>query len=491
MRANRRDRRSMLMQANNVGQGAAAATPWEASIHIDGTTFSTTELLSGFPGARDDTSDATKTYFAAATSANLTGGSLWSAVIKGTGATLVFNQGGAYFTDGVYVSVDGGAFANIVATNVVSPRGEFVLFSGLSDAEHYVVVRIGIGFGTSALYWDDATTDALVLTGSSTYIEMCDQWVYAGVTSSHSVADGATKNSTANFTPAKTLMETTLDSYTNIPSARIRGRFRSIQVACSGGNNNPFAAVWVSKDGAAPSKYSFTSKDSAYTYRVTGLDESLATYTVWTDYWGHQSMGMFAISGDADHVDIGDKKRIHQFGDSITAGNGNSEKGEVEVFRIGASMGYVATTIGKNGLTIGTLETVLDTWLAGLTVTSSDVAILAIGRNNIVNAPRIDATVQASYDNILDKLVAKGYGKIIVRSVLPNGPHTDLWDDADQNPALESVVATLANANVVWLDASTCPSYVTVSDDETHPTAAGYATVAAYLEPLYRTILGL
>lgn len=489
MRANRRDRRSMLMQANNVGQGAAAATPWEASIHIDGTTFNTTQIISGFPGARDDATTSTRTYLAAPSGSNLAGGSLWSAVIKGTSAKLVINRKfGGGFTNAVFASIDGGAFVNIPEDSLgTAVKGYFTLFTGLSDAEHYVVVRIGSIFGIDSLYWDDAHTDTLVLTGTDTYIEMCDQWAYAGVASSHSVVGGMTKASATNYTPART-MQNIYSTVSNCASARIRGRFRSIQVACAGGSAQPFSAVYVSKNGAAPTKYSFTDHALAYTYRVTGLDESLATYTVWTNYASNAPISMFAISGDADHADVGDKKRIDQFGDSITYGGGGAVvPGEVDVLRVAASMGYVATTAGIAGHTIANLETALTTYLAALTVTSNDVAILAIGRNNTGGA--FDAAETTSYTNIINALVTKGYGKVICRGILPSGTHSTEW--TAENGSISSIVAGIGNSNVVFCDVSGLGTYTTQASDTTHPDAAGYATIAAYVEPLYRTILGL
>lgn len=478
-----------LSLALRTAQGATAI-PWVPSIHIDGTTFNTTQILSGFPGARDDATLSTRTYLAAPSGTNLAGGSLWSAVVKGTSAKLVINRkSGGGFANAVFVSVDGAAFVNIPEDTLsTAVKGYFTLFTGLSDAGHYVVVRIGSGFGIDSLYWDDSHTDTLVLTGTGTYIEMCNQWAYAGVASSHSVVGGMTKASATNYTPART-MQTIYSTASNCASARIRGRFRSIQVACAGGSSQPFSAVYVSKNGAAPTKYSFTDKASAYTYRVTDLDESLSTYTVWTNYVANAAISMFAISGDADHADVGDKKRIDQFGDSITYGGGGGAvvPGEVDVLRVAASMGYVATTAGIAGHTIANLETALTTYLAALTVTANDVAIIAIGRNNTGGA--FDAAETTSYTNIINALVTKGYGKIICRGILPSGTHSTEW--TAENGSISSIVAGIGNANVVFCDVSGLGTYTTQASDTTHPDAAGYATIAAYVEPLYRTILGL
>ena len=189
-----------IMASAYGGRGASEA-PWAASVHIDGATFTTNQLLPGLPGAYDATTTVNRVYWASSSGASLPGGSLWSAVIKGTSAKLVMNRNfGGGFTNAVYASVDDGAFVNIPEDSLgTAVKGFFTLFTGLSDAEHYVVVRAGTGYGDDSLFWNTTHTDALALTGTSTYIEMCNQWVYAGVTDADSVCAGMTKASTANF----------------------------------------------------------------------------------------------------------------------------------------------------------------------------------------------------------------------------------------------------------------------------------------------------
>lgn len=479
MRANRRDRRSMLMQANNVGQGAAAETPWEASIHIDGTTITTNQLLPGLAGAYDAATNVNRVYMAATSTTTLAGGSLWSAVINGSAATLKASRGSGAVTNAIFVSVDGAAFTAITASGT-NPTFDFPLFSGLSDAEHYVVFRIGGAFGIDQMYLDKTLSDALTITGASPYIEMCNQWVYPSVSNALAVASGMTVAMTANFTPNRS-KQNVLVGTSNIGAARIRGKFRSIQVANTGAG---FTKIFVSKNGAAPTTYT-TTDIGANTYRVTGLTEETATYAVWTN---NVDCSVFAVSGDADHVDCGNKYQLHQFGDSITYGGGSAPVlGNVDVLSVAASMGYVPLTAGVGGSTIAQLETAITTYLAALTVTANDVAILAIGRNNTGGA--FDAAETTSYTNIINALVTKGYGKIICRGILPSGTHSTTWPD--ENGSISSIVAGIGNANVVFCDVSGLGTYTTQASDTTHPDAAGYATIAAYVEPLYRTILGL
>lgn len=467
--------------------GRVAATPWTPSVHLDGTTFSATQILPGLAGAYDKTTNVNRYYLAASSGGSLPGGSLWSGVIKGTGATLAINRVGGGFTNAVWVSIDGGAFTNIAESpGGGNPKGYFPLFSGLADTEHYVVVRFGTAYGTDVLFFALADSNSLVLAGTSTYVEMCNQWVYAGVSNALARCDGMTVASQANFTPARSKQNiyATPTLTSNISSARIRGPFKSIQVASTGADG--FTAVYVSKNGAAPTKTTITDPGTGgTTVRITGLDGAVATYTVWTD---HTDCSMFAVSGDADHVDIGTKKSIHQFGDSITYGGGPAAVlGESDILRVAASMGYTAVTAGIPGHTLAQIETALTTYLAALTVTSNDVAIVAAGRNNTGGA--FDAAETTSYTNIINALVTKGYGKIICRGILPSGTHSTTWPD--ENGSISSIVTGIGNANVVFCDVSGLGTYTTQASDGTHPDAAGYATIAAYVEPLYRTILGL
>ena len=57
--------------------------------------------------------------------------------------------------------------------------------------------------------------------------------------------------------------------------------------------------------------------------------------------------------------------------------------------------------------------------------------------------------------------------------------------------SFEVTVSAAADAKVVFCDVSSCPTFTTQASDNTHPDATGYATIAAFVEPLYRTILGL
>jgi lysophospholipase L1-like esterase len=127
----------------------------------------------------------------------------------------------------------------------------------------------------------------------------------------------------------------------------------------------------------------------------------------------------------------------------------------------------------------------LDNTLPLLTVSAADVAILSIGGNSAAGG--IDATKKADYLACINKLKAKGYGKILCRGILPTPDGSDTR--AIYNVELESVVTTLTDPNVIWIDTSTWIGYDT--QDNTHPTIAGYRTLAGYAQPAYSAALGL
>lgn len=268
----------------------------------------------------------------------------------------------------------------------------------------------------------------------------------------------------------------------NVGSVRLRGAFTRLVVTLNG-----VRKIGVSKNGAAPVFYS-AADEANYPPRsiVVPCDGSTSTYNVWDSGSNRNNGGIFAVSGNSALLDIGTLRRLDQFGDSITYGSGpNATPVDTETMRVAAAMGFVGSTNGISGATIAVCKAMLDTVLPGRTVSASDVAILAIGGNSASDG--IDSTEQADYAACIDKLLAKGYGKVLCRGILPNVPAQALVNAA--NVILKSVMDAKANPKLVWIDPTSWTGFETL--DSTHPTANGYATLAAYAEPAYRAALGL
>ena len=84
---------------------------------------------------------------------------------------------------------------------------------------------------------------------------------------------------------------------------------------------------------------------------------------------------------------------------------------------------------------------------------------------------------------MIDSLLAKGYGKVFCRGILP--PHDSNANAIAQaaNVTLKSLVDARANPNVIWIDTSTWTGYT--STDGVHPDAAGYLTLATHAYAAY------
>lgn len=447
------------------GRVDAAPLPDPTTVNYTGT-----QIKPGFAGSLSTTSIAGRITGRASLTA-------WVGVITGTEAKLTsYNGAGTSATDGqIVVSVDGGAFTNATRVGAL-----FTLFSGLEHGPHKVVFRYGSAFGNNANIPESST--ALEVTGQPPSITIPSEWVQPGSFGSLSIADAATAANAANFSPELSI------SYgvtygSNVPSVRIRGAFTRLYVA----KNSQY--VYVSKDGATPTRYGpITETNTPVNGNIIDLDGSLSTYNVWGGAIVSSSGGgTFGAGGNAALQDIGDKRRLDQYGDSITFGAGATSPGDVETMRVAAAIGFTGSTCGISGYTIAQLDTLLTTVLPRRTITGSDVAVVAIGRNNTGGA--FDAAETTGYQSIISKLLAAGYGTVLCRGLLPHGDLTTTWPA--ENGSIQSIVTGLANPNVKFVDTSGYPAYSTAGDDKTHPTDAGYATLAPYVEASYRTALGL
>lgn len=460
-----------LLRAILAGGGAPAWTP----NRLIGSAFTVAQIAPGLSGSYDTATNANRIYLSAPNGSNLPGGSIWSGWINGTGATLAVPNGAP--TGAVSVSVDGGAYAT--ATNVSTT---YTLFTGLSDTPHFCSVRIGSAYGTNNAYLDKLGGNVLNITGASPYIDLPSVWAIAANTNSIFSATGAGIANLANFTPAYT--KSTAGAGVNgqpsdASSVILRGNFQNLVVSLNAVSSY---TVYVSVDGAAPSTYaSIGAADNAYAMKIPAT-AGVHTYYIWTSLKG----SIFSAAGDSTTAAaMTGITQMHQFGDSITYGI--TQRGNVEVFSVASAIGYAAVTLGISGLTIAGMDTDISTWLAATTVTSSDVAILAIGRNNTGGS--FDGAETAGYTSILNKLIAKGYGKILVRGILPAGDRSTTW--TTENASIQSCIATVNDPKLIFVDTSACPVYSTESNDLTHPNTAGYVTIGAYLLPKYRTALGL
>lgn len=427
--------------------------------------FTSTQVASGFIGSVSTTKNAARVYGRASRT-------VWVGVITGTEAKLTATSDFGNIAGLIQVSVDGGAFSDAIGIG-----GVWTLFTGLPNAAHTVVWRFGAAFSENG--YIASSGNVLEVTGQSPSISTSSVVVQPNSAGLLSLFSAATVENSVNYSPQLVAQNTTTFG-SNVPSVRLRGAFTRLFVGKSA------QYVYVSKNGGTPTRYGpITETNTPVNGNVISLDGSLATYNVWGASVEATGGGTFGVGGDSVLVDIGSKRRLDQYGDSITdsvPANGPTSQGECEVFRVAAAMGFTGGSSGVSGNTIAMLESRMDAVLAAREVTSNDVAIIAIGRNDGTAA--WDSAKLASYTNIINKLLAKGYGKVLCRGVM-----NDTANFTTANASMQSVVTALANTNVIFIDTSTWTGYAT--SDGVHPNDAGYATLATFAEPAYRTALGV
>lgn len=427
--------------------------------------FTSAQFVAGFAGSISTTKNAARVYGRGALT-------LWAGMITGTEAKLTVTSDFGASAGLIQVAIDGGAFSSAPNTGTL-----YTLFTGLPHAARFVEIRYGSSFADAPYIL--STGNVLAVTGQPPAVVPFTAWIQP-VTAA---ANCGTVANVATYTPP--LVAVRGNPYgSNIGSAKLRGAFTKLAVLTSSSPNR----VGVSKNGAAPTYYEVaTEANSPSRAILIPCDGTDATYYVWNGGTAKSLGGHFAVSGDSALLDAGTLYHMDQYGDSITYGTGpGATPADVETMPVAAALGMIGSTNGIGGYTIAQCKTLLDSVLPTKVVTGNDVAILAIGRNDVQGG--IDATDQADYLSCINKLLAKGYGKILCRAVLPTPDGSSLW--AVQNAALESVVTTLGDPNVIWVPTSTWLGYG--SSDTTHPTAAGYVpTLMDYAVPAYTSALGL
>lgn len=430
--------------------------------------FTGNQMLPGFTGSVSTTKNAARIY----SRAQLT---LWSGFISGTEAKLTTTSDFGDFDGAVQVAIDGGAF-------LAAPRSGqiFTLFTGLTHAKRFVELRYAQGLGDAPYLL--ATGNALAVVGQPPALQTLSSKIQPGANSTTGRYSGMTTANSATFTPALVVPKgQTYGSAIN--SVRIKGAFTKLVVTLNGTRR-----IGVSKNGGPSAFYSISDESGTPTRAlVIPCDGSTSTYNVWDDGNVLDSGGAFCVAGDSTFLDVGAVRELVQFGDSITFGSGpGATSVDTETMRVASAMGFVGSTIGISGQTITGGKAMITATLAKKPAAGNgDVAILALGGNSASDG--IDATEQSDYNNCIDQLLAKGYGKVLCRGILPRAGAEALINAA--NAILKGLVDARANPNVLWVETSTWTDYTTI--DGTHPDALGYVYLSGKATPAYSALLGL
>ncbi|MBS0480680.1 MAG: hypothetical protein JSR96_00715 [Proteobacteria bacterium] len=380
----------------------------------------------------------------------------WVGVIRGTDARVRMSADfSTNLSDLLRVSVDGGPFASPGAPDA---NGEYALFAGLADGPHFVAFMPKLIGGTGAnLYaFMPSTGNVLRVTGSSPDVSVAGEWTQIGDANAKTtkpmglIPTGSDGRHGASRTPLNRAAWNT-GSFTGTQRT---GTQNLIALATASPelwvvSQYRYVHLW---DGTVLSQFDSTTAmgigaDMVRVHRITGLSGQ-KTYHVFGGANATTPVGAWFSVG----VPAGQSfaslplPQAHLFGDSITQGvdptaaSDDRNSGFVDLFRAFARRGYAVGNFGSGGWTAGNLDTNLAGMLAVLNVSASDVAHVAIGQNATPTAAEITS--------IASKLIAKGYGKVIFRGVLPviTGSHPA------KNTVISGALNAMADPRIRYID---------------------------------------
>jgi hypothetical protein len=409
------------------------------------------------------------------------GASVWCGFVTGTSLFMTATSGTGFTTALFEVSIDGSGYFEPSRHSAIP--GMYVIFTGRPDQEYKICVR----FKSSA--YDTAfmtnVSPCMVVEGTNPKVETFTTWLQCN-DGNNLIAWSSTNTalSPATFVPPSTPGLIAGVSGTGIPSLRFTTTAKRMVVI----NPDPF--VFVSIDGAAYTRYKATTAFGVYHVTYIDLPGGAHTYNVWQGS-ARGTNNVFAIGIDAAVTDCGAKRRLDQYGSSTTAGAGvgaaNSD-GQVETMSVAAALGMVGSTYGISGETIAGFVARMTALLAAKTVVSADVAVLQLGANDI---GALDATATTNINNIITAMLAKGYGKVIVRghmSTLGQAGGT-LTSKTNDNLTLAGIVTAFGNANVTFVNPIALGWGIIDSPDTTHPSVVGYQTITPLAISAYTPLI--
>jgi len=346
----------------------------------------------------------------------------WMGIVKATGASLMVVMSSGETTGTIEVSVDGSLFNTV---SIVSGRAQ--LFTGLSDVAHKVVVRPKAGYGDAII---GNASNVLVLTGIDTYATMAITWAQVGSSGNWASATLTNSHGLSGYTPTLTPAGYNTATYgSNTPSVTFVADCIMLMVLSK---TQKITAII----GNAPSVI--------YNSGIPGGNDITAHFIQCSP-----GAKRYTISAGASNVlfpifsvgVVGNLKThgtvgvLDQFGDSITEGN-RYVWGSVETFGTAHQMLRAGETFGISGDNVQSLKTRLQS--TTLARSSQDVAVIAIGVNDVGSG--WSTTKTGYYTDIINDLLARGYGRVLCRHMLPTTA-----DYSAVNAGISAAVAACAD----------------------------------------------
>lgn len=439
--------------------GVSGASTSAIAVPITTANFTASQFKVGFSGSlADGTKNASRIYFRASLTR-------WCGWVTGTAMTLSANDDSAAHTGMIEVSYDGGAFSSASYS-----AGVYTLFTGLSQARRFVVLRINAAFGNAGYILNSGNVSSV--TGQSPNIEPYQYWSNLGVPNGSDYSNCMTVANAANYSPRLAKQANTTTGG-NCASIKLRGAFTSIAVMSTGSTKIGF---WAEGDTAA----TFYACTAGVGKVITGLSGTSKTYQVW-DSSSTSADHHLCVSGDAAQVDVGFKGGVLIVGDSLVAADqATAAKCENWSFSAWAQLGRTVCTAGVAGHTVAQTDTLISNVLPMFTFGANDVAMISTGRNSVTS--NADAFSQAeidSYQSCITRFKNAGASKIIGRAILPNSTGSFTWTAG--NASISDLVTAQADATIMYMPTSTWIGWTSSeASPATHPDGPGNAFITPF-----------
>lgn len=473
--------------------------------------FAYSAIASGFTGSHDDVSTAGQSYIPSTPDQGF--GSIWCGIITGSDAWI---KATSHFPGAMMpsldVSVDGGAFTTVTTG---PEAGYYSLLSGLSDTPHFVAFKRPPSLND--YIYIDIQAATLKVTGAAPSVSPAGEWLEAGNLASKTItANGLVpttfRNPPEGFGPGyqgtgrTPLMRPALD-----------GTFNGTTYAKTGATGRqPFLTVKTTSTelyvvsqaryvniliGSTLTQYDSGTAAAAgggavRSRRITGLPAGDKTMHVFPSCLTTTPQGQWFSVGVPAGQSFGTVtglKRAHIWADSIGQGVQSGSFGDeqmsglTDIPRAFTALGYTTGLFGVSGSKYADYQAATAGDLAGqlavLTVAVGDVAYVALGQNSPTTAPEVTYFV--------NQLIAKGYGKVIVRGVLPTitNSHTA------QNTIIKGAVDAIVDAKLVYIDPTTWTEFAVNTagfrDDGIHLSPTGYDALLSRMAPALSAILAV
>lgn len=408
-------------------------------------------------------------------------------LIKGSSASLYCGSGSGAIAYPYRVLVDSfdtyPAFVTPPLPVGTDPNRKLVLFSGLADSWHTVLI------------WRNASTSGQWLYSNKPMIEVFGsgaQVVPLGAI--YNPVDpafpGVYTSPRVTVSAIPTVAPTSSSGWgaMNTGSLHFRARFDEIYIL------SRQQCVMASVNGSGLTRYDLASTDAGAavpTYSplwrklpIAGSGSSMAEVIIsggggaGTSAYGfganNEILGVCLTGEFAQMAAPKAKRHLTLIGASQAQGNGGTGAGnsaEVDCHMIQNRIDVYALNVAQAGGTIAACNTAMPATLAKIPY--KDIAMLSIGINS-----NDDAQFITDYKALIQTLLMSGYNKVICRTLVTTGSNTS------RNSKIAQAVTETADARVVLADTSTWTATtsggvgVIKMPDGAHPSADGYSTMA-------------